>query len=297
MNKKYLIISLILIFVAVLVTLATFYFHHHPVAVLDPKGPIALKERNLFLTALGLMLIVVIPVFILTFITVYKYRDGHHGKYKPDFDHSIILESTWWLIPSILITILAIITWQATQQLNPYKPIASKVPALDIEVVALDWKWLFIYPNQNIASVNYLVIPVNRPVTFYITADNAPMNSFWIPQLSGQIFAMAGMTTQLNLMATSEGNFYGSSANISGTGFASMHFDTHATSKADFNSWVNQARQSQQTLSKSVYNRLIQPTVGYPITYYKNPVPHLFALIIDKYMPEGMSVNSMTMEM
>jgi cytochrome o ubiquinol oxidase subunit II len=272
--------------------MATIYFSHHTVAVLQPRGPIALKERNLMLTTIGLMLIVVIPVFVLTFLIVYKYREGHHGKYRPDFDHSWILESVWWLIPSILIAVLAVITWQATYALNPYNKIASNRPALDVEVVALDWKWLFIYPEQKVASVNYLVLPVNRPVTFYITAD-APMNSFWIPQLSGQIYAMAGMSTQLNLEASYPGNYYGSSANISGTGFAGMHFDTHAVTPNDFSSWINSTAKSKTALTMAEYNKLDAPSTNNPISYYSQPTPYLFASIIDKYLGPGGQANSM----
>jgi cytochrome o ubiquinol oxidase subunit 2 len=243
-------------------------------------------------TTFGLMLIIVIPVFIMTFFIVYRYREGGKGKYRPDFYHSRVLESVWWLIPTVLICVLSVITWRATHQLNPYKTIASNQPGLDIEVVALDWKWLFIYPNQNVASVNYLVLPVNHPVTFYITAD-APMNSFWIPQLGGQIYAMAGMSTQLNLMATSPGNYYGSSANISGNGFAGMHFDTHAVSDNSFNAWVRQAASSKTTLSQQQYNVLDQPSINNPVSYYSNPGPSLYDSIIMKYMAPGAQMNSM----
>ncbi len=295
MNKKYRI-GLILVVLAVFVALATYYFEHHTVAVLSPRGPIALKEKNLLLTAVSLMLIVVIPVFILTFYTVYKYRDGHKGKYKPDFDHSVILESIWWLIPTILISVLAVITWRATHELDPFKTIASKQSTLSIEVVALDWKWLFIYPSQNIASLNYLVLPINHPITFYVTAD-APMNSFWIPQLSGQIYAMAGMSTKLNLMATSVGSYYGSSANISGTGFADMHFNTQAVSLKDFNSWVNTVSSSKTTLTLATYNKLAKPSYNNPITYYKNPAPNLYTSIINKFMSPGGQAKAMTMGM
>ncbi|MEI9913845.1 MAG: ubiquinol oxidase subunit II [Candidatus Saccharibacteria bacterium] len=294
MNKKY-SISLIIVIAATVASLATIYFRHHTVAVLQPRGPIALQERNLMLTAFGLMLIVVIPVFVITFFIVYKYREGHHGKYKPDFDHSNLLESIWWLIPTILIVVLSVITWHGTYKLNPYNKIASKQPNLNIEVVALDWKWLFIYPNQNVASVNSLVIPVNTPVTFYITAD-APMNSFWIPQLGGQIYAMPGMDTQLNLMATSPGNYYGSSANISGTGFAGMHFDTHAVDTTSFNSWVSSANKAKVSLTSDEYNKLDQPSINNAVSYYSKPDPNLYTSIINKYMAPGAQANMM-MEM
>ncbi len=272
-----------------------YYFSRYPVAVLDPKGPIALKERNLLLLAVGLMLIVVIPVFVLTFLIVYKYRDGHHGKYKPDFDHSNLLEGIWWLIPTVLIVVLSVVTWNATHQLDPYKPISSNQPALNVEVVALNWKWLFIYPQQHVASVNTLVIPVNRPVTFDITAD-APMNSLWIPQLSGQIYAMPGMNTQLNIMATSVGNYYGSSANISGVGFAGMNFLTHAVMATNFNNWVSSAKSSNNDLNLIAYNKLSAPSSYYPVTLYSDPQTNLYTTIINKYMaPGGVAMGMMGM--
>ena len=285
LNKKYIPIAII-IFIFAAGEAAYYYFSRYPVAVLDPKGPIALKERNLLLLAVCLMLIVVIPVFILTFYIVYKYRDGHHGKYRPDFDHSNLLEGVWWLIPSILILTLSIVTWRSTYALNPYKTIASNQPNLTIEVVSLDWKWLFIYPQQHVASVNTLVIPVNRPVTFDITSD-APMNSLWIPQLSGQIYAMPGMNTQLNIMASSIGNYYGSSANISGVGFAGMNFLTHAVSDANFNTWLNIAKNSNDNLNMATYNKLSAPSSYYPITLYSNPQTNLYTSIINKYMSPG----------
>lgn len=289
LNKKYKL-SLIVFLLAIVIVLAGLYFHDHTVAVLEPQGLIAQKERNLFLLALGLMLIVVIPVFILTFYTVHKYQEGHKGKYKPDFDHSRILELTWWLIPGVLITVLSIITWHASYSLNPYKPIASKLPALNIEVVALDWKWLFIYPDQHVASVNSLVLPIKQPITFYLTSD-APMNTFWIPQLSGQIMCMPGMSTQINMIVNKVGNYYGSSGNISGTGFAGMHFYARAVNKTAFRQWLNQASHSSLTLDYKQYNLLAKSSFNNPITYYKSPDNNLYNWIIEKYLAPGTNLN------
>ncbi|HEY4964626.1 MAG TPA: ubiquinol oxidase subunit II [Candidatus Saccharimonadales bacterium] len=290
MNKKTKIISVLAAVLAVIL-LASYYFSHHVIAVLTPMGPIAQKERNLMLVAGGLMLIVVIPVFVITFYIVYKYRDGHKGKYRPDFDHSAILETTWWLIPSALILILSVITWRASYQLDPYKPIASSTKPISIEVVALTWKWLFIYPQQNIASVNLMQIPVNTPVNLYLTAD-APMNSFWVPQLSGQIYAMPGMSTQLHLMATSQGSYYGSSANISGNGFAGMHFMTNASSTAQFNNWVANAKSAEKPLNYQTYALLSQPSENNRVSFYNSTQPNIYSSIINKYMAPGMQMSS-----
>jgi cytochrome o ubiquinol oxidase subunit 2 len=285
MNKKYKL-AIVCVAVIAIFVLAFNYFHHHTVAVLEPRGPIALKERNLLLVAVGLMLIVVIPVFVITFLIVWKYREGHKGKYRPDFDHSRVLETIWWLIPSALILVLSVIIWNSTHSLDPYRKIASSKPPLTIEVVALDWKWLFIYPKQHVASVNMVHLPVNTPVTFYITAD-APMNSFWIPQLSGQIYAMPGMTTQLNLMASSTGD-------ISGSGFAGMHFVARSTNQTAFNSWVNTASSSKDQLNQYAYNQLDKPSINNPVSNYSNASTNIFASTVNKYLiAPGDQVSSM----
>jgi cytochrome o ubiquinol oxidase subunit 2 len=157
----------------------------------------------------------------------------------------------------------------------------------------LNWKWLFIYPEQNVASVNLMQIPVNTPVNIYLTAD-APMNSFWVPQLSGQIYAMPGMSTQLHLMATSEGSYYGSSANISGNGFAGMHFMAHASSSKQFNDWVLAAKSSPKPLNNQTYALLSQPSENNRISFYNSTQPDIYSSIINKYMIPGMQMSAMT---
>lgn len=238
-----------------------------------------------------LMLIVVIPVFVLTGFIVWKYRVGNSKKvkYNPTWDSNKALEATWWLIPATLIAVLGFITWCSSHQLDPYKPLASKTPALNVQVVALDWKWLFIYPAQHIASVNLVQFPVNRPVHFYITAD-APMNSFWIPQLSGQMYAMPGMQTQLNLSASSLGSFHGGSANISGQGFARMEFWAKASSTRDFNAWVAAAQHSSASLTAASYQKLAEPSQSNAVAYYKAPQTDLFNSVIASYMMPGMEL-------
>jgi cytochrome o ubiquinol oxidase subunit 2 len=192
---------------------------------------------------------------------------------------------------------LSFITWQSTQALTPSKPLASANPTMTIQVVAEDWKWLFIYPAQHIATVNYVAFPKQTPVDFEITAD-APMNSFWIPQLGGQIYAMAGMTTNLNLMASVNGNFRGSSANISGVGFAGMNFIAHASNATDFNNWVSSIQNGHQTLTTNSYDKLAAPSENNPVTAYSYVQPELFNFIIMKYMaPSSESDNNTTLPM
>ena len=175
-----------------------------------------------------LSLVVVIPVFAMTIYIVWRYRESNQkAKYSPDWDHNSKVETIWWLIPTLLIVVLSVVTWNSSHSLDPFKPIKSSVKPLRVQVIALQWKWLFIYPEQGVASTNILELPVDRPINFEVTAD-APMNSFWIPQLGGQIYAMAGMSTQLHLMASEAGTYAGASANLSGKGFAKMKFDTKA---------------------------------------------------------------------
>jgi len=204
-------------------------------ALMDPKGAIGLEQRTLILTAIGLMLIVVIPVIIMAFAFAWKYRASNtNAKYSPNWSHSNKIEAVVWTVPIIIIAILATITWKTTHELDPFKPIVSDQKTLTVEVVSLDWKWLFIYPEQGIATVNELVIPKDVPVQFKVTSDSV-MNSFFIPQLGGQIYAMAGMQTQLHLIANEAGTYKGISSNFSGRGFSGMKFNTIATpTREDF---------------------------------------------------------------
>lgn len=250
--------------------------------VLSPSGPVGTKERNLIFLAVGLCLIVVIPVFVMLVGFSIKYREGNtKAKYEPDRDHSRLLESIWWGVPGLIIAILAIVTWRSSLALDPFKPLASTQKPMTIQAIALQWKWLFIYPEQNIATVNFVLLPVDQPVKFEITSD-APMNSFWIPDLGGQIYAMSGMSTQLNLMATKEGTYHGSSANISGAGFASMDFAAVASDESKLNSSIDVISGSRDTLSESAYASLARPSVV-PREFFGSVSPGLYQEVIHKY--------------
>lgn len=286
MKKKYKV-AFLLVLVLGFLLVSFMYLRTTNIQVLNPKGPIALKERDLIYTALALALIVVIPVYALAIGFAWRYREGNKkAKYSPNLSGNRIAETIWWIVPSALILVLAVITWRSSHQLDPYKTISSKNPAITIQVVALDWKWLFIYPQQNIASVNFFQFPNNTPLNFEITAD-APMNSFWIPQLGGQIYAMPGMSTQLHLMATSYGSFDGSSANISGEGFAGMTFIAKSSSETAFNDWVKSAKRSPNSLDSSQYNKLDQPSQYNPAAVYSSAEEGLYNRIIDKYTVPG----------
>lgn len=254
------------------------------IALLFPKGIIALKERNLLFLIQGLMLLVIIPVYILTFVFSWWYRaDNDKAYYDPKFDDNRLAEYIWWGVPLVFTVIIAVITWVKTHELDPYKPIVSDKKEITIQAVALQWKWLFIYPEEGVAAVNFIQIPKDTPIRFEITAD-APMNSLWIPHLGGQIYAMPKMRTILNLIANETGDFRGSSANISGEGFAGMNFITRASTDDEYREWIDSAKQSTETLSKDSYKKLAAPSQNDPVKLYQLQEVDLFQSIINKYM-------------
>lgn len=260
-------------------------------ALLDPKGQIAASQKHLFLVSVGLMLLVVIPVIILSFVIPWRYRAKNtKAVYKPNWSHSTALEIIWWAIPCVIIAILAWLTWVYTHKLDPYRPLDNPKKPLKIEAIALSWKWLFIYPKQNIATVNYLMIPVDQPVRFYITSD-APMNSLEIPRLAGQIYAMTGMQTKLNIIANHVGTYKGFSSNFSGEGFSGMRFKVGVGTQKAFDAWVHKVKQSHHNLSLLAYNQLTKNSVNNPVEYFASAQKNIFKIAIMKYM--GMEVHGM----
>jgi cytochrome o ubiquinol oxidase subunit 2 len=285
MSKKLKVLICILLVLA-MVALAVIYLRGHNFAVLNPQGEIASKERSLMITTLLLSVIVVVPVFAMTIFIVWKYRASNKKvkkHYKPDWDRQPVAEFFWWAIPCLIITVLAVLTWTSSHDLDPYKSLSSSKKPLQVQVVALDWKWLFIYPEQKLATVNYFAMPVGTPVNFQITSD-APMNSFWVPQLGGQTYAMSGMSTQLHLIADHAGNYNGSSANISGKGFAGMRFVAQAMSPSDFGTWLKAAKASPKHLSDNEYKKLAKPSEYNPRATYSDVSDHLYDRIVVKYM-------------
>ena len=254
--------------------------------LLNPKGQVGLDERNLIITATLLMLLVVVPVIVMTFLFAWKYRASNkNAVYTPKWSHSTKIEVAVWTIPVLIIIALGYITYKSTHSLDPYRPIESDVKPVTIEVVALDWKWLFIYPEQGIATVNKIVFPAHTPVNFRITSD-AVMNSFFIPGLGGQIYAMAGMTTKLHLIADRNAEMDGISANYSGAGFTGMKFKAIATSQEDFDAWVSEVKKAPKQLEAAEYAALAKPSQNNPVELYSSVTPNLFQTIVDKY--EGM---------
>lgn len=251
--------------------------------VLTPKGAIALAERALMLHAVEFMLIVAIPVYFLLFFFAYKYRASNKkAKHAPDAEHGKLEEFVWWVVPLEIVLVLGALTWGSTHQLDPAKALAGGPPVV-IEAVALEWKWLFIYPEEGIATVNYAVIPVGRPVQFKVTAD-APMNSFWVPQLGGQIYAMTGMVTSIHLIASEPGTYAGASANYSGLGFSKMKFTVAATPPEGYEAWLAGVRRGTGTLTHEAYESLSMPSTPEGPAYYAHVEPNLFENIVGKFM-------------
>ncbi|MDG9883774.1 ubiquinol oxidase subunit II [Pseudomonas sp. GD04058] len=249
----------------------------------NPKGQVGLEQRNLIILATALMLIVVIPVMVMALVFSIHYRASNHkARYEPEWSHSRVIEAVVWGVPLAIIIVLGVVTWRSTHALDPYRPLQADVPPIQVQVIATDWKWLFVYPQLGIASVNELAMPVGTPVDFRVTSDGA-ITSFFIPALGGQIYAMAGMQTQLHLIADHAGTYTGIAANYNGPGFSDMHFQTLALDRAGFDAWVARVRASGQTLDQAGYTRLARPSVAHPVEHYASVDEHLFQSLIDKY--------------
>lgn len=252
-------------------------------AVLDPKGPIALAERDLLRDAFYVMMLVIVPVIVLTLLFAWRYRASNtRAVYAPKWADSARLDAIVWLIPALIVVAVAVLLWRSTHKLDPYREIASSTPPLEVQVVAQDWKWLFIYPEQGVASVNQLAFPNGRPVSLRITSDTV-MNSFYVPQLAGQIYAMAGMQTRLQLLADQPGKFVGRNSMYSGGGFSDQHFEVVSLAPADFDAWVAKAKQAPGKLDATAYAALAAKSRSNPIAYYSAFEPKLFDSIIAKY--------------
>jgi cytochrome o ubiquinol oxidase subunit 2 len=252
--------------------------------LLNPKGSIGHQEKNLILIAMGIMLAVVIPVIGMTLYFAWRYRASNAGAtYAPKWAHSTRIEVVIWTIPCVIVAFLAVLIWNTTHSLDPYKPLESKVAPVRVQVVALNWKWLFIYPDYGVASINRLQIPAGTPIAFDLTAESL-MNSFFIPQLGSQVYAMSGMQTKLHLIADTPGVYAGMSAAFSGEGFSDMRFDTVATSREEFDRWVQQAKASPLKLNKASYGVLEQSSHNNSAATYADVDPRLFDGVVNKYM-------------
>jgi cytochrome o ubiquinol oxidase subunit 2 len=252
------------------------------VGVLDPQGPIAAQELLLLINSTAIMLVVVVPVVLATLAFAWWYRSSNlRASRSSDESYEGRLEFVLWSIPALIVILLGGVIWIGSHQLDPRAPIPANANPLRVDVVALDWKWLFIYPDQGIATVNQLVVPAGTPVKFRLTSATV-MNSFFIPQLGSQIYTMGGMTTHLNLLADKPGEYPGFSANFSGDGFAEMRFIAKAVSAGDFNAWVTQVRAAGSALDDAGYAALAKPSIAVPPGTYRSVEPNMFERVIDQ---------------
>jgi cytochrome o ubiquinol oxidase subunit II len=250
--------------------------------VLDPQGPVGSQELLLLINSTAIMLVVVVPVILATVGFAWWYRASNPRAFRSaDEGYEGRTEFVTWSIPVLIVILLGGVIWISAHQLDPRAPIPGKADPLRVEVVALDWKWLFIYPDQGIAAVNQLVVPVGTPVEFRLTSATV-MNSFFVPQLGSQIYTMGGMTTHLNLLADKPGEFPGFSAMFSGDGFAEMRFIAKAVPAGDFDAWVVQVRGTGSALDDAGYAELAKPSVAVPPAAYRSVEPKLFDRIIDQ---------------
>jgi cytochrome o ubiquinol oxidase subunit 2 len=247
---------------------------------LNAAGPIADRTRGLFFIACFILLFVAGPVLLLTPIVAWHYRlSNTQSAYRPRWGFNWPLEGLIWIPPIIIVIVLAVFLWRDTHALDPYKPLASPNPPIEVQVVALDWKWLFIYPEQGVASVNELALPVDRPVHLSLTSDTV-MQSFFVPKLAGQIYAMAGMTTQLNLAAIEPGRFRGENTQFNGSGFQNQKFPVLAQSPGDYAAWLARARASGKTLDMNAFQALSTPSTQATPVLFGSVTPGLFQSIL-----------------
>jgi cytochrome o ubiquinol oxidase subunit II len=272
--------------------------------LMNPSGDVAVQQRDLLITSTLLMLLIIVPVMALTVLFAWRYRHTNHSAtYSPDWHHSTRLEVAIWAAPLAIIVALGALTWISTHMLDPYRqiarigpsqPLSSAPDPVTVDVVALDWKWLFIYPSLHIATVNELAAPVNTPINFQITASSV-MNSFFIPALAGQVYAMPGMQTQLHAVINKPGDYQGFSANYSGAGFSDMTFTFHGMSDADFDHWVQGVKTGGGTLDRKIYTQLAAPSEREPVHHYASVEPDLYSAILNECVDRSKPCLDVTM--
>lgn len=254
------------------------------IAVLHTKGLIADEQRSIILFVTVVCLVIAVPTVLLLYFMAWKYRESNgKAKYHPEAKSGKFFNVFIWVLPAGFMFVLATVLVPSTHNLQPNKALKSDVKPITIQVTAMRWKWLFVYPEQQIATVNYVQIPKDVPVVFDLIADDAPMSSFWIPNLGGQLYAMTGHVNRLNLMATEMGNFQGKSAEINGEGFAGMKFTAQVSSKQDFQTWIDETKNSPNELDKAAYDSLLKPSEANPKSVYSTIDNTLYSNAIMKY--------------
>ena len=270
--------------------LYTVLLQGHNVAILNPKGIVAQEQLGMILFATVLLLAVAVPTVGLLYFFAWKYRESNaKATHDPQMRSGKLFILAAWGIPSVFMAVLSVAMWTATHKYVPQQTIAAHGKPMTVEVVALRWKWLFIYPEQKIATVNYVQIPAGTPVTFDLTADDAPMSGFWIPNLGGMLYAMTGHINRLNLLGQNPGDYPGSSAEINGSGLADMKFTARVSSQKDFNDWVDSTKWSSDVLDESEYQKLLKPSADNPPKFYSEYEQGLYAKVLMKYMGHDMA--------
>jgi cytochrome o ubiquinol oxidase subunit II len=256
-------------------------------SILEPRGPIGAAEKSILIDSIGIMLAIVAPTIVAIFGFAWWFRASNtQARYMPEWAYSGRIELVVWAIPALVVMLLGGVAWIGSHDLDPAKPIASSQPPLEIQVVSLDWKWLFLYPDQKIATVNALTIPVGVPVHFSLTSASV-MNAFFIPQLGSMIYTMNGMTTRLNLQAVTAGVFHGLSSHFSGDGFSDMNFEVHAVSPADFSDWAKTTSNAAATLDSRSYSELARQSIKVTPANYRLDDSDLFQSIATQKIPAG----------
>ncbi len=247
--------------------------------ILDPQGPIGAADKAILIDSLAIMLAIVVPTILATFAFAFWFRASNaKAFYWPDWEYSGRIELVVWAIPALTVILLGGVAWIGAHQLDPPKPIAGSSRPLTIQAVSLDWKWLFIYPDQKVATINTLTVPAGVPLQFQLTSSSV-MNAFFIPQFGSMIYTMNGMTTRLNLQADTPGTFQGLSAQFSGDGFADMHFDVHVVPPEQFSKWAQDASNIQQALDARSYEQIAKPSMKNEPAIYRLADPELFRSI------------------
>lgn len=281
-------VTLIVLGLAGLALFLKILLQGYNVALFNPKGVIAKEELDLTILTTIVLLVIAVPTLFLIYFFAWKYRESNtKAKHDPNTRHGKLFNISIWLIPSLFAIVLAMIMWSATHRLEPQKQIAANAKPLTIQVVAQRWKWLFIYPEQGIATVNYIQLPVDTPVTFKLTADEAPMSSFWIPNLGGMLYAMTGHVNNLNLLADTPGEYPGSTGEINGAGFAGMKFTARVGSQEDFDGWVDGVKSRTTVLDSAEYEKLVKPSENHPPTSYAQVEGGLYDTVVMKYAGAG----------
>jgi cytochrome o ubiquinol oxidase subunit 2 len=253
--------------------------------ILDPQGPIGAAEKTILIDSLGIMLAIVLPTIVAIFAFAFWFRASNtRASYLPNWEYSGRIELVVWSVPALTVILLGGVAWLGAHHLDPAKPIEGPSEPLTIQAVSLDWKWLFIYPDHKVATINTLTLPAGVPLQFQLTSASV-MNAFFIPQFGSMIYTMNGMATRLNLRADATGTFQGLSTQFSGDGFADMHFDVHVVPPEQFSKWAQDASNAGKSLDERSYQQIAKPSMKNEPEIYRLTDPDIFASVVSQKLP------------